>query len=234
MYKENLVMYGNLGYHLVTPENIETGLVVMAHGYGANEYDLETLSNHLDPNKSYTWAFPAAPISLGSYAGMVSRSWFGIEPLVSSMPDKSIEQISCFPIPDFHPQVDLYVESLVALCEKAEKVVIAGFSQGGMMALHALPKLLEKLPNLKVSLCCISTAPVMIQSIEEYYSNHPQQFILLHGENDLVLPESGAEFLFRWLRKKGCHGKYFRHKGGHEVPNAVLPKLSSWLEGVLN
>ncbi|MDD9951697.1 MAG: hypothetical protein OXT67_09050, partial [Zetaproteobacteria bacterium] len=69
MQTERLQKYGNLDFHLVSWENRQAGLIIMAHGYGANEKDLVGLVQYLDPQSKYCWAFPAAPIYLGSYMG---------------------------------------------------------------------------------------------------------------------------------------------------------------------
>src|SRR5204863_2593479 len=104
------------------------GLVVLLHGYGANGDDLIALGDGWRRSlPDAAFVAPNAPHALpGMYGGL---QWF---PLTLRDPSEYWRGVAAA-----QPALDLFLDTELARYRRgAERLVLVGFSQGSMMALH--------------------------------------------------------------------------------------------------
>lgn len=204
--------------------------VVLLHGYGANMQDLAPLAQIVDSQQEYDWFFPDAPLNAQGMPAF-ARAWFPID----------IERIQRaallnerYDLADYHPPE---LNSSLAQCEEFfaqnldvyDEIILGGFSQGGMMALHCYPLLLEKVSKLVLLSTCLLSESTLTQKLKDVVAPIPVLFA--HGTQDPVIPYETAKNLAIWLSQNEFPLEFISHQGGHEIPLDVLKKISSFLGG---
>lgn len=163
------------------------GAVVWLHGLGADGHDFEPIVPMLrQPTLRFVFPHaPAQPVTING--GFVMPAWYDILTLDRS-PDRESE-------PDIRRSATL-VEALLQR-EKdrgvpAERIVLAGFSQGAAMALHVGLRHAETLAGI-IALSGYRLLPSTIEA-ERSEANARTPMLLCHGTRDPLLPvELGRE-----------------------------------------
>lgn len=110
-------------------------------------------------------------------------------------------------------------------------VVVAGFSQGGAMALacgFAGPDGRPIRPNVVAVVCVAGFLPDGLGDGAHIGPNSAPLF-LAHGSTDEVVDVFHAESLDRLARRHAVVCDLTLHDGGHEWPGSVTAELSKWL-----
>jgi phospholipase/carboxylesterase len=202
--------------------------VVWLHGFGANAWDLLDLADYCDPESHYSHFFPNGPLDLYGQGERGARAWFPLEErLFAQMgPQTGGMRLSEGPhervVPAL-PDVDWIVsETGIEL----SKLVIGGFSQGAILALHWM---LERKVQPR-GLILLSGAPLDRRYIESKAPEHSgQRFFQSHGTQDPVLNYAEAETLRSILKKAGFVGRWVPFAGGHAVSEEVVAGLAKSL-----
>src|SRR6476660_7334940 len=107
------------------PDDAELPLVIVMHGRGADANDLADIAPLID--NGYRFLFPNAPRPFEAYPGMTfGFTWFDGWPAEETSFRKSRALI-----------LEFIDEALGKYPTPSGKVIVCGFSQGGMMALDA-------------------------------------------------------------------------------------------------
>jgi phospholipase/carboxylesterase len=165
----------------------QRGSVMWLHGLGADGHDFEPIVPMLRrPNVRFVFPHaPSQPVTING--GFVMPAWYDILTLDRN-PDRESE-------PDIRRSAAL-VEALLQR-EKdrgvpAERIVLAGFSQGAAMALHVGLRHTEALAGL-VILSGYRVLPERFEA-ERSEANRRTPILFCHGLRDPVLPlELGKE-----------------------------------------
>ena len=211
-------------------EDEKYGNIILFHGYGADAQDLAPLSEVIPTRSKCNWFFPQGPldIPLGGYG--IGKAWWPI-PIdryqaagasldVSSEVPKGIERLRS----EF--QKWLLMKKL-----DPNKTLIAGFSQGGMLALDlffSFPQSFQGLALLSSNLINKS----YLKSIPTELVKNKLGFIS-HGNSDPVLPIQGARSAESFLTSSGMKTKTVYFGGGHEIPSIVINSLGTFIDQVV-
>lgn len=197
--------------------------VVFLHGYGANMHDLFPLWE-LWHQEKFNWYFPNGIQSLpmGYYEG---RSWFSIDiaRLEEALRNGVHREMSKEVPPEFDDTLKRLETYMLELSGRHKKLIIGGFSQGGMCASHLAMKdsfAVEGLVVLSGSLLAEAKFPKSAKGIPFYQS---------HGINDPILPLVGAKALEEKLLSLNFKGKLHEFRGGHEIPANVIHEVKIFL-----
>jgi len=167
----------------VAPEGEAKSAVIWLHGLGADGHDFQPIVPLLgvEPALGVRFVFPhASPRPVTINYGMVMRAWYDI--LSMSLP-REVDQKG----------VDKSAEQVRALIRRenergiaTDRIVMAGFSQGGAIAYNVALRYPEKLAGL----IALSTYLVDGDELEAERSevNHEIPIFHAHGERDPMVP----------------------------------------------
>ena len=188
----------------------EYGIVIMMHGYGASMHDLVSIAQAIN-DKDYIYIFPNAPIEMNVGFYQKGYAWFPIETAdyieSSELLEETIEQI---------------IKSY-----KYNKIYIGGFSQGGMMALHA-----GLFSNRDYSGTIILSSKIIDDKSTKIGINNPDntKIFISHGRFDSIIDIEEGRRIKQTLQKQGFDLFYKEYDIGHEISTDVIEDLSNWLE----
>ena len=191
------------------PQSGETqSIVVFLHGYGANGADLLGLADPLAEHLPDTlFVAPDAPESV---AGMPNGyQWFPIPWIDGSSEEESARGMASA-VSDLNAFLDALMVDQDVL---PEQVVLFGFSQGSMMALHVAPRREDEIAGI-VAFSGRLLAP---ETLKDEVQVRPP-ILLVHGDADDVVPaqsmpqavdalqEAGWKDVFAHVMKGTGHG----------------------------
>ena len=113
----------------------------------------------------------------------------------------------------------------------AERILLAGFSQGCAMTLQTGLRHSEKLAGL---LCLSGYLPLHATlSDERHEANRDTPIFLVHGRDDPIIPIKRAEQSRDMLRTLGYAVEWYEYRMPHAVCEEELADISAWLKQVL-
>lgn len=210
-------------YRAPTASTAQPWLLVLMHGVGSNEDDLFSLAPHVPPG----WHV----LSLGApYAmrGMPRGAWawfeFGIRPDGSRVIDVAQEAASRALVG--HTVADAARQ----LGVDAARVVVGGFSQGGIMSMSLLltqPTLLHAALVMHSRLL-----PEVLPQAAPAEALRGKAVWVSHGTQDMVIPLASAHATRDHFSRLPVSLTYAEFPGAHEIRPAELSAAMNWLRGL--
>ncbi len=202
--------------------------VIWLHGLGADGHDFEPIVAELDfATKSKTrFVFPHAPNrSVTINNGYVMPAWYDIVAIDQQAPDD--EQ----GIRASQQQIIALIEHENSLGVNSEHIVLAGFSQGGAIALQTALRYDDKLAGLMA----LSTYLTLYESLqsEASESNKTIPLMMAHGEYDPVVPIGLAQLSKQRLLDAGYSVEWTSYPMEHSVCPQEIEDISRWFAKVL-
>ncbi len=182
-------------------------LVILFHGYGSNGADLAGLAQAWAPNfPDVAWASPDAPEPVPGAPG--GFQWFPISRLDPVAMESGVRSA--------HASAEQFVKSeLNRWGLSGSDLVLVGFSQGTMMALHTGLRR-EVAPAGILGFSGALPGPERLE--DEMVTKPP--VLLIHGDRDDVLPVSMTLMAAQGLAAAG-HGAEFHISQG--IPHSIGP-----------
>lgn len=212
---------------ILGPENAEYS-VIWLHGLGADGHDFEPIAAELEfPTKSKTrFIFPHAPsrpVTINN--GYVMPAWYDIVAIDQQAQDD--EQ----GIRASQQQIVSLIEHENSLGVDTKKIVVAGFSQGGSIALQTALRYPESLAGL----LGLSTYLTLHDSLEKEASSKNKNIPLMmaHGEYDPVVPFDLATLSKQRLIDMGYAIDWKTYPMEHSVCPQEIVDIGQWLGKVL-
>ncbi len=209
-------------------------VVILLHGFGAPGDDLVPLWRTLQAPRGTRFVFPAAPIDLGPrYMG--GRAWWYID-IEERMRRAAMGEL---PDPDQVPdglvaaraKVVALVDEVVRTLQPAPgKLVLGGFSQGGMLALDVALHSPVALAGLVV---LSGTHIAGREWAARFEARRGLPVFMSHGRVDEILPFRVAEGLRGVLTAQGLPVEWVPFQGGHGIPAPVADAVGAFLSRVL-
>lgn len=204
--------------------------VVFFHGYGADAYDLASLSREVDAPEGTRWVFPQGVLSVPVGPGWMGRAWFQIpqvrlESMMRGIPLDLGDEQSTDVTRKLVAQAKEFIQ---ALGVGDGPLILGGFSQGSVLATELAMVLAEdgKAPQ---GLVVLSGSPFDVAHMKEKLPLlRGMRFFMSHGNSDQVLPAKGARRLEALFLETGLKGRLLAFEGGHEIPPLVISALSDW------
>lgn len=207
------------------PGDPAKGTIVLLHGFGADAYDLASLSGVY---KGPTWIFPQGPLPVPIAPGYIGNAWFpvNIELLAQAIREKRYDEISeAFPAELGYART-LLEDFLIELNIPRSHLILGGFSQGAVLAVEIALHSMQKCAALLI----FSGTLINHVNWKKLAPLHAHtHFFQSHGSQDPLLPLEKAVELERLLLNGGLTGKLHSFQGGHEIPHSVLLELSTFL-----
>jgi phospholipase/carboxylesterase len=204
-----------------------THAVIWLHGLGADGHDFEPLVPQLLRSgwPALRFVFPHAairPISLNN--GLPMRGWYDIAGFdLSQRQDETGVRASI-------TEVEALIEREAAHGIEADRVVLAGFSQGGAVALAAGLRHARKL----AAIVALSTYLPVAEAIgrERSEANASIPIFMAHGAFDPVVPKVLGERSRDRLRGWGYSVAWHDYPMAHQVCPQEIADLADFLAGV--
>ncbi len=216
-------------------------LVVFCHGYGASGEDLLPFVPELLERERrlapVRFAFPAGPLSLGAAPWGESRAWWPLDWMklstLSRTPEGREQLRNELPegLVSVRRKLQGCIDALLAGSGLGpERVVLGGFSQGGMLATD-LALHWEHRPAALVALSAVPVTADTWRKLAPRRAGLP--VILSHGRQDPVLPYSEGEALRDLLTEAGLAVEFIPFDGPHTVHPDALDRVARLLGALL-
>ena len=220
-------MMGLLPAVIIDPKGAEYS-VIWLHGLGADGHDFEPIVAELDfPGKTKTrFIFPHAPNQpVTVNGGAMMPAWYDIVAINAQAAED--EQ----GIRKSQQQIISLIEQENALGIANEHIVLAGFSQGGAIALQTA----LRYPQALAGLLALSTYLTLHDSLEKEASSKNQNIPLMmaHGEYDPVVPFELAKLSKQRLLDAGYSVEWKTYPMEHSVCPQEIADIGQWLGKVL-
>lgn len=213
----------------VDPEGPIRSVVIWLHGLGADGHDFEPVVPFLGIDRALgvRFVFPHAPsIPVTVNAGMVMPAWYDIRmPALKRDVDEAGVRESAERI-----------RSLLARERErgvpADRIVMAGFSQGGAVALHVALRYPERLAGV----LALSTYLVCEESLlaERSEANLDVPIFQAHGTDDPMVPIRNGESTRDRLLEMGYPVVWRSYPMGHEVRPEEIRDIGAALTRMLD
>jgi len=205
-----------------------TASVIWLHGLGADGHDFEPIVPELDlPDAlAVRFVFPHAPMQAVTInGGAVMRAWYDVYALEGARREDA----------DGVRASQTKVEELIAR-EKARgvgaaRIVLAGFSQGGAIALQTGLRHGERLAGIMALSTYVPVASTL--AAEASAANRAAPIFMAHGVDDPLIPIERAIASRRQLEAAGYAVEWHEYPMAHAVCVEEIADVSAWLQRVL-
>ena len=207
-----------------------TYAILWLHGLGADGHDFVPIVNELalPSAMSIRFVFPHAPMRPVSInQGMVMRAWHDYDMIdVKVGVQENMESLR-----SSQQAIEALIDRERQRGIKPENVVLAGFSQGGALALHTGLRYPERLAGV-LALSCYLPAPATLAA-EAQKANSTTPIFMAHGRSDHVVPLVLAQASKRQLLESGYAVEWHEYSMAHTVSREEIDDIRHWLTQVL-
>ncbi|MCH8136146.1 MAG: alpha/beta hydrolase [Proteobacteria bacterium] len=207
------------------------GTVIWLHGLGADGHDFEAIvpELRLPASLPLRFVFPHAPVRpITINGGMEMRAWYDI--VSFDKKDRADEA----GIRASSALVDGLLEREQQRGIESSKIVIAGFSQGGAIALHNVIRSPLKLCGLMA----LSSYLPLRDTIDAELANNPHTgdvsvpVFIGHGTSDPMVPYEGGRDSADVLRSLGYQVEWHEYAMGHSLCAQEIADIGHWLQAI--
>ena len=203
------------------PDGDAAGTVIWLHGLGADGHDFEPIVPMLGLSTPLRFVFPHAPVRpVTINAGMEMRAWYDIDP-----------QRPLAGTDDIRLSGD-QVEELVAREEgrgvPRARIVLAGFSQGGVVALHLGLRSDDRFAGVMALSTYVHNHERLADEVS--FASIDVPLFMAHGQMDPMIPITRAITSREALIALGYDVEWHEYGMGHEVCPQEIADIGRWLE----
>jgi phospholipase/carboxylesterase len=205
-----------------------THTILWLHGLGADGNDFVPIIDELElPSASrIRFIFPHAPmrpVSINN--GFVMRAWYDVLNLNFNQPEDEDG------LRDSQRAIEALLERERQRGITPERIVLAGFSQGGAMALQTGLRYPERLAGIMALSCYLPLQQTLVA--EAHHVNSATSIFMAHGSQDPIVPLTLAAASRRQLLESGYAVEWHEYPMAHTVCVKEMTDISAWLKRVL-
>jgi phospholipase/carboxylesterase len=196
--------------------------IIWLHGLGADGQDFVPIVDELDLPGAVRYIFPHAPMRpVTINGGFVMRAWYDIAGLsMDAQQDTAGIRASQILIEEL-------VNREVTNGIMPGQIFLAGFSQGGAIALHTAMRQTAPLGGV---LALSTYLPLANSAAREALANTKATPVFMaHGRNDPVIPYALGEGSRDALRELGYEVEWHEYAMQHSVSEEELRDIETWL-----
>jgi phospholipase/carboxylesterase len=201
-----------------------TAAVIWMHGLGADGHDFVDVPPvlRLPERPAVRFVFPHAPMQpVTVNGGMVMRAWYDVRH------DAGARREDEPGVRASQRRIEALIAREKARGVPAARLVLAGFSQGGAMALHTGLRHAERLAGVMALSCFLPLADRV--GAEASPANRSVPIFLAHGTHDPVIPLARAQEAREVLTGLGYPVEWHEYRMPHSVCDAELRDIGAWL-----
>ena len=206
--------------------------VIWLHGLGASGDDFVPVVPELNMPSSpaVRFIFPHAPVQpITINGGMPMRGWFDITSLDFEQREQDLTGMR-----KSVATVNQLIENEIASGIKTDKIVIAGFSQGGAIALMSALEGPHQVAGIMALSTYLPDADNVLQTFAKRSIDVDSLPVFMaHGQYDDVIQIRFAEASRDAMVKQGLTVQWHAYPMPHSVNAEEIVAISEWLKGVL-
>ncbi len=208
----------------IEPEKQADSCIIWLHGLGADASDFYPIGKMLSPilaEHAIRWIFPQAPIRpVFINGGMPMPCWYDI---LAVNPSRVVNPQH---VTEICAQINELINQQIALGIAANRILLAGFSQGGAVALECALTHPKALAGLMALSSYLIKAP-------KHVSHSELPILLVHGTEDMVVPIPLADDTLIALQKLGYTLQSHRLEMAHEVCSEEVDIIAEFIRRCL-
>jgi phospholipase/carboxylesterase len=213
---------------IIEPDENVSASVIWLHGLGADAHDFEPIVPELGEQlrSSVRFVFPFAPhrpVTING--GMVMRAWYDISDtdLARRADEDGVRASGAI--------LNELIDGELRNGLSSSRIVVAGFSQGGAIALHSGLRFPQPLAGI---LALSSYLPLHDAAGKEASeANRAVPIFMAHGSQDPVIPLSTSESSRKFLTSLGYVVETHTYPMPHSVCAEEVRDIRDWLSRVL-
>jgi len=202
--------------------------VIWMHGLGASGHDFESVPPlfRLPPEAGVRFVFPHAPeIPVTINGGFVMPAWYDI---LEADLDRRVDLEG---IRSSAAHIRALMDREMERGIPEERIILAGFSQGGALAIHTA----LRYPRPLGGLIALSTYVADTETLEAVTTEAGRglRAFLAHGVTDPMVPVQGGKLAEETLRSLGLTVTWNTYPMQHEVCMEEITDLGAWLREIV-
>jgi phospholipase/carboxylesterase len=214
---------------VLNPAAAPDAAVIWLHGLGADGFDFVPIVAELllPASLRVRFVFPHArtrPITINN--GFVMRAWYDITSLGGA---RSTEDEAG--IRESEGVVRDYIEQQLAAGVAADRIIIAGFSQGGAIALQTALRYAQRLGGVMALSSYLPLRQTLAK--EANAANRDVPILMCHGSYDPMVPLALGEASREALQGLGYRVEWRAYPMQHQVCMEEIADISAWLQARL-
>jgi phospholipase/carboxylesterase len=202
--------------------------VIWLHGLGADCHDFEPLVPEIVPRRERAWRFvfpnaPVRPVTING--GMSMRAWYDI----LGFDRRVLEDAAGFR--DTDARIGALIAQQIERGIPANRIVLAGFSQGGAVSLYTGLRYPARLAGILALSCYLPLAGAL--AAERAPANAGVPIFMAHGLEDGVLPIAMGLDSREVLKGLGFAVEWHQYRMAHSVSQPEVADIREFLFRVL-
>ena len=208
-----------------TAKNPSTSIIWL-HGLGADGNDFAPIVPELElPEAAIRFVFPHAPVQpVTINGGMRMRAWYDIA-------DGAIRREDEHGVRASQALIETLIDREKQRGTKSKRLVLAGFSQGGAIALQTGLRHSERIAGIMALSTYVPVGEKL--SAEASAANRDVPIFMAHGTYDPIIPPGRAEESRSLLQSLGYPVEWREYPMPHSVCPEELADIGAWLRKVL-
>lgn len=211
-------------YVEILPEREHKFSIIWLHGLGADGHDFESIVPELRLDPVIHYIFPHAPIiPVTINGGVEMRAWYDIK----GMNLKERAEIN-----GIRNSITI-VNSLIDMEKKAgipaSNIILAGFSQGGVIVLHTALNSNECFAGV----LALSTYLPFEDQLKPGENIKKTPFFMAHGMFDPVVPFEYGKQALEFIKSEGFTVQWREYPMQHEVNLNEINDISQFISNIL-
>ena len=207
------------------PGNVVTGSVIWLHGLGADGHDFEAIVPELNlpHDLSLRFVFPHAPVRpVTINGGMSMRAWYDIVSFDSE------GRADAAGIHESSVMLDGLITREIERGVDVGRIVVAGFSQGGAIAIQTMLRTQHRIGGLMA----LSTYLALPDEVQHAAARKDLPIFMAHGSFDDVLPMQWGRASADDLMAAGYAVDWHEYPMAHAVCPQEIAAISAWLSKI--
>jgi phospholipase/carboxylesterase len=222
-------MHSELNTIEIQPESVHKYSVIWLHGLGADGHDFEGIASqlHLNTAPNIHFIFPNAPIQpITINGGMHMRAWYDI--LEASLERK----VDLAGIYQSEKLLEQLIDQEIAKGIPSEHILLAGFSQGGVIALHTGLNSSRKLAGVIALSAYLPTLEKL--KTDAPAANKSMPVFMAHGILDTMIAIESNKAVFNTLHALEYNVQWHDYLMAHSVCTEEIEHMSTFINGIFH
>jgi phospholipase/carboxylesterase len=218
-----------LSYIEINPKTKPVASIICLHGLGSSGHDSAGIVNELNLPEDLAIRFifphaPLMPVTLNN--GYEMPAWFDVLELkVNPREDEQGLKQSA-------EKINSFIQTELSLGIPSNKIIVAGFSQGGALAIFTALRFPQTLAGV-LALSSFVPAPQSLAR-ESSPANKKTPIFMAHGDSDPIIPHQWGEMSRDYLLASNHQVDWRLYPMAHAVCHDEIRDMSHWIQKVLS